>query len=46
MLDQNVEADESQQDHEKEEDRIHAEIMNKGLFEESDGERDDLSDSF
>ena len=46
MLDQNVEVDESQRDSAKEEDRIHAEIMNKGLFEESDGERDDLDDSF
>ena len=43
MLDQNVEVDES---HAKDEDRIHAEIMNKGLFEESDGERDDLDDSY
>ena len=43
MLDQNIEADDS---HVKDEDRIHAEIMNKGVFEESDGERDDLDDSF
>jgi len=45
LLDQNVEADESDRQNAKDEDRIHAEIMNKGLFEESDGERDDLSDS-